>query len=51
MDRKLLEKPKDIMVLLMKLETNDTLGNLLILAFGQWYFYPPMSTLQLLYLI
>jgi hypothetical protein len=50
MDRKLLEKPKDIMVLLMKLETNDTLGNLLILAFGQWYFYPPMNILQLLYL-
>jgi hypothetical protein len=49
MDRKLLEKPKNIMVLLMKLETNGTLNNLLVLAFGQWYLYPPMNILQLLY--
>jgi hypothetical protein len=34
MDRKLLEKPENTMVLLMKLETNGTLSNLLISAFG-----------------
>jgi hypothetical protein len=34
MDRKLLEKPKDIMVFLMKLETNGTLGNMIVSTFG-----------------
>jgi predicted house-cleaning NTP pyrophosphatase (Maf/HAM1 superfamily) len=34
MDRKLLEKPKDIMLLLMKLETYGTLGNMIISTFG-----------------
>jgi hypothetical protein len=33
-DRKLLEKPENIMALLMKLETNGTLGNLFISAFS-----------------
>jgi hypothetical protein len=50
MDKKLLEKPKDIMVLLMKLETIGILSNMFVLAFGQWYLYPPVSILQLLYL-
>jgi hypothetical protein len=35
MDKKILKKPKNIMAFLMKLETDGTLGNLLILAFGQ----------------
>jgi len=49
MDRKILEKPKNNMAFLMKLETDGTLSNLLVLTFGPWYFYPLMSTLQLLY--
>ncbi len=48
MDKKILEKPKNIMVLLMKLEIDGILGNLFVLAFGSWYHYPLMSTLQLL---
>ncbi len=48
MDRKLLEKSKDIMALLMKLETYGILVNLLISTFGQWYLYPLVNTLQLL---
>jgi len=47
-DMKLLEKPKNTMTFIMKLETNGTLGNLLVSTFGQWYLYPPMSILQLL---
>ncbi len=35
----------------MKMETNGTLSNMFVLTFGQWYFYPPVNTLQLLYLI
>jgi hypothetical protein len=50
MDKKLLEKLEDTIVLLMKLKTDGILGNLLVSTFGRWYFYPPMSTLQLLYL-
>jgi hypothetical protein len=50
MDRKLLEKLEDTMALLMKLETDGTLSNLLVSTFGQWYFYPLVSILQLLYL-
>jgi hypothetical protein len=50
MDKKNLEKP-NIMAFLMKLETNGTLDNMLVLTFGQWYFYPLVNTLQLLYLI
>jgi hypothetical protein len=46
MDRKLLEKPKKTMALLMKLETYGILANLLISTFGQWYLYPLVSTLQ-----
>jgi len=34
MDKKLLEKPKDTMALLMKLEIDGTLGNLLVSTFG-----------------
>jgi hypothetical protein len=45
-----LEKPEDIMVFSMKLETTGTLSNMLVLAFGQWYLYPLVSILQLLYL-
>jgi hypothetical protein len=50
MDRKLLEKPKNTMALLMKLEIDGILGNLLVSTFGSWYLYPLVSTLQLLYL-
>jgi hypothetical protein len=50
MDKKLLEKPKNTMAFLMKLETNGTLGNLFVSTFGPWYLYPPVSILQLLYL-
>jgi hypothetical protein len=34
MDKKLLEKTEDIIVLLMKLEIDGTLGNLLVSTFG-----------------
>jgi hypothetical protein len=51
MDKKQLEKPKNIMAFLKKLETSGTLGNMLVLTFGQWHFYSPVNTLQLLYLI
>jgi hypothetical protein len=34
MDMKLLEKPKDTMAFIMKLETDVTLGNLLVSTFG-----------------
>jgi hypothetical protein len=50
MNKKLLEKLEDIIVLLMKLKTDGILGNLLVSTFGWWYLYPPLSTLQLLYL-
>jgi hypothetical protein len=50
MDRKLSRKLENTMALLMKLETNGTLGNLLVSTFGPWYLYPPVSTLQFLYL-
>jgi hypothetical protein len=50
MNKKLLEKLEDIIVLLMKLKADGILGNLLVSTFGRWYFYPPLSTLQLLYL-
>ncbi len=50
MDKKLLEKLENTIVLLIKLKTDGILGNLLVSTFGRWYFYPPMSTLQLLYL-
>jgi hypothetical protein len=48
MNIKELEKLEDTMALIMKLETYGILGNMLVLAFGSWYFYPLMSTLQLL---
>ncbi len=51
MDKKQLEKLENIMVFLMKLDINGTLINMLVLTFGQWYFYPPLNTLQLLYFI
>jgi hypothetical protein len=50
MDRKLLEKLEDIMALLMKLETIGTLSNMFVSTFGQWYLYPLVNILQLLYL-
>ncbi len=51
MDRKQLEKPKNTMALLMKLETCGILGNMFVLIFGQWYLYPPMTILQFLELL
>ncbi len=51
MVRKQLEKPKNTMVLFMKLETNDILNNMFVSTFGWWYFYPLVTTLQLLYYI
>jgi hypothetical protein len=38
MDKKQLEKPKNTMAFLMKLEINGILVNILVLTFGQWYF-------------
>jgi hypothetical protein len=49
MDKKLLEKPKYIMVLLMKVETYGILSNMFVSAFSQWYIYQPMSIPQFLY--
>jgi hypothetical protein len=46
MDKKLLGKLENTMALLMKLETNGTLGNLLVSTFSQWYLYPPMSGIE-----
>jgi hypothetical protein len=43
-----MEKKKNTMALLMKLQTDDTLGNLFVSTFGPWYLYPLMSILQLL---
>ncbi len=40
MDMKLLGKLENTMALLMKLETNGTLGNLLVSTFSHWYLYP-----------
>ncbi len=34
MDKKILEKPEETMALLMKMETEPTLGNMLVFAFG-----------------
>jgi hypothetical protein len=34
MDRKILEKTKETMALLMKMERKATLGNILVFAFG-----------------
>jgi len=48
-DKKSLEKPKDTMALIMKLETNDILNDMLFLTFNQWYIYPLVNILQLLY--
>ncbi len=39
MNKKQLEKLKNIMTLLMKLETNGPLRNMLILAFGKWHIF------------
>jgi len=43
MDRKILEKPKKTMALLMKMETKVVLGNMLVSAFGQWYLHLPIN--------
>jgi len=50
MDKKSLEKPEDIMALIMKLETNGILNDILFLTFNQWYIYALVNILQLLYL-
>ncbi len=50
MDKKSLEKLEDIMALIMKLETNGNLNDMLFLTFNQWYIYPLVNILQLLYL-
>jgi len=50
MDKKSLEKPEDIMALIMKLETIGILNDILFLTFNQWYIYPLVNILQLLYL-
>jgi hypothetical protein len=39
MNKKQLEKQKNIMTFFMKLEIDGTLGNMLILAFGKWYIF------------
>ncbi len=43
MDKKQLEKLENTMALLMKLETNGTLGNMLVLTFSQWYLYQTIT--------
>jgi hypothetical protein len=35
---------KETTSLLMKMETNGTLGNTLVFAFKQWYLFPPINT-------
>jgi len=45
-NKKILEKPEKIMVFLMKMETKVILGNMLVSAFGQWYFHPPISIIR-----
>jgi hypothetical protein len=39
MNKKQLEKLKNIVTLFMKLETNGPLGNMLILTFGKWHIF------------
>jgi hypothetical protein len=46
MDMKILEKPKETMVLLMKMETKVVLGNMLVFSFGQWYLYSLVSIIR-----
>jgi hypothetical protein len=48
MDIKILEKPKNTLALLIKLEIDGTLGNLFVSTFGPCYLYPLMNILQLL---
>ncbi len=45
-DKKILEKLEKTMALLMKMETKVVLGNMLVSAFGQWYFHPPISIIR-----
>jgi hypothetical protein len=46
MDMKTLEKPKETMALLMKMETKASLGNMLVSTFGQWYLYSLVSIIR-----
>lgn len=45
-DKKILGKPEKTMALFMKMETKVALGNMLVFAFGQWYFHPPISIIR-----
>jgi hypothetical protein len=44
MNKIILKAPKETKSLSMKMETNGTLRNTLVTAFGQWYLFPPIST-------
>ncbi len=46
MDKKILEKPEEIMAFLMKMEREVALGNMLVFTFGEWYLYPPISIIN-----
>jgi hypothetical protein len=41
------EDPEETLILLMRMETEGTLGNILVSAFRKWYLFPPMSLLIL----
>jgi hypothetical protein len=39
------EDPEEALVLLLKMETEGTLGNTFVSAFGKWYLFPIVSLL------
>ncbi len=39
------EDPEEALALLMKMETEGTLGNTFVSAFGKWYLFPTMNLL------
>ncbi len=41
----MLEDPKEALALHMRMETERTLGNTLVFAFGKWYLFPIVSLL------
>ncbi len=43
MSKKILEEPKECMSCLMKMETEGTLCNNLVVTFREWFQYPPIS--------
>ncbi len=47
MDRTMFEDHEETLILLMRMETEGTLGNTLVSAFRKWYLFPPMSLLIL----